>query len=251
MRAAVFFAFCAANYPAEAAQDVFALNLHSAETAVRYRHAPNQSASNMPARAILVQDLPPGLTREQVISALQSRDREVRSGAYVALGLLGNHDDLPLLFIALYDDDRIIRSIAEQSIWRVWGRSGDAAHDRLYSYGVEQMQAGELSGAIGSFTALIEQAPDFAEAWNKRATLYFMLGENDLSIADCEQVLAREPNHFGALSGYGHLMLRRGEYRRALGYFEQALTANPNMPGVRENIRLIKDLLAQREGDGV
>jgi tetratricopeptide (TPR) repeat protein len=204
-----------------------------------------------PARQLLVQDLPSDLTREQVLSALGSRDADVRRGAYVAMGVLGENEDLPLLFIALYDSDRLIRKIAEDAIWKVWGRSGDPSHDRLYQHGVHQMQSGELDGAVGSFTALIQLAPDFAEAWNKRATLYFMLGENDLSIADCEEVLAREPNHFGALSGYGLLMLRQREYRRALGYFELALTANPNMPGVQRNIEMITEQLEKQEGDDV
>lgn len=185
-----------------------------------------------PARSIRVQDLPPDLTREQVLSALGSRDTDVRHGAYVALGVLGKNEDLPLLFSALYDNDKLLRRIAEDAIWKVWGRSGNPEYDRLYRLAVDEMHSGELSGALGSFTTLVQLAPDFAEAWNKRATLYFMLGENDLSIADCEEVLSREPNHFGALSGYGLLMLRQGNYQRALEYFEQALTANPNMPGV-------------------
>jgi tetratricopeptide (TPR) repeat protein len=198
-----------------------------------------------------VQDLPPDLTREQVLSALGSRDSDVRRGAYVALGVLGKSEDLPLLFSALYDNDKLLRKIAEDAIWKVWGRSGNAEHDRLYRLGVEELQSGELSRALGSFTTLIQLAPDFAEAWNKRATLYFMLGENDLSIADCDEVLSREPNHFGALSGYGLLMLRQGNYQRALEYFEQALTANPNMPGVQRNIDMITERLEEQEGNGV
>jgi len=192
-------------------------------------------ATEIPARSIRVQDLPPDLTREQVLSALGSRDSDVRRGAYVALGVLGKSEDLPLLFSALYDNDKLLRKIAEDAIWKVWGRSGNAEHDRLYRLSVEEMQSGELTRALGSFTTLIQLAPDFAEAWNKRATLYFMLGENDLSIADCDEVLSREPNHFGALSGYGLLMLRQGNYQRALEYFEQALT----------------ERLQEQEGNGV
>jgi tetratricopeptide (TPR) repeat protein len=212
---------------------------------------PYKPAPEIPARTIRVQDLPPDLTREQVLSALGSRDSDIRRGAYVALGVLGKNEDLPLLFSALYDNDKLLRKIAEDAIWKVWGRSGNATHDRLFRVGVEEMQSGELSRALGSFTTLIQVAPDFAEAWNKRATLYFMLGENDLSIADCDEVLSREPNHFGALSGYGLLMLRQGNYRRALEYFEQALTANPNMPGVQRNIDMITERLQEQEGSGV
>ena len=280
LRAAVVIALCVGSYTPTYAQHMHARNPSASENpatnfaarnAARYMWAHELLAPYEPAREMLasskpahevrtpyklarsirVQDLPPDLTREQVLSALGSRDSDVRHGAYVALGVLGKNEDLPLLFSALYDNDKLLRRIAEDAIWKVWGRSGNAAHDRLYRLAVEEMQSGELTGAVGSFTTLIQLAPDFAEAWNKRATLYFMLGENDLSIADCDEVLSREPNHFGALSGYGLLMLRQGDYQRALEYFEQALTANPNMPGVQRNIDMITERLEQLEGSGV
>jgi tetratricopeptide (TPR) repeat protein len=201
-----------------------------------------------PAQA---QDLPAELTREQVLIGLEHQEEDVRRGAYVALRSLGLKEDLPLLFIALYDNDPLIRQLAENAIWEIWGRSGNPLHDRMYQRGVELMQAGLYGGAIRNFTSLIQLAPDFTEAWNKRATVYFIVGENDRSIEDCEQVLAREPNHFGALSGYGQLMLRKRDYERALGYFERALTVNPNMRGVGENIEAIKRLIEKGNGDEV
>lgn len=256
LRAAVIVALCVGVHTVASAQNMDPRKMLVLDISARVMPAWNISAPympvrNIPARSLLVQDLSPDLTREQVLSALGSRDSDVRHGAYIALGLLGKQEDLPLLFVALYDNDRLTRKIAEDSIWKVWGRSGNPSHDRLYQFGVQQMQSGELSEAVGSFTTLVQLAPEFAEAWNKRATLYFMLGENELSIADCEEVLSREPNHFGALSGYGHLMLRQGDYRRALAYFEKALTANPNMPGVQRNIRMITELLEEKQGDGV
>jgi tetratricopeptide (TPR) repeat protein len=256
-RTAVVLALFVASYTATYVQHTHARNLimpaipAAHDVLASFEPAHSVLAPFEPARSIKVQDLPPDLTREQVLSALGSRDIDVRHGAYVALGVLGKSEDLPLLFSALYDNDKLLRRIAEDAIWKVWGRSGNAEHDRLYRLGVDEMHSGELSRALGSFTTLVQLAPDFAEAWNKRATLYFMLGENDLSIADCEEVLSREPNHFGALSGYGLLMLRQGNYQRALDYFEQALTANPNMPGVQRNIEMITEQLAEQEGDGV
>ena len=189
-----------------------------------------------------------GLSREQVLEALRHPDPDVRSGAYIALGDVGMRGDLPLLYSALYDDDRLVRRLAENAIWKIWERSGNALHDRMLQRGIEQMHAGQYEGAIRSLTALIRLAPGFTEAWNKRATLYYLVGEDARSIADCAEVLAREPNHFGALSGYGLLMLRRGDYRRALEYFEKALTVNPNLRGVPENIDAIKRVL--EEGGG-
>ena len=192
-----------------------------------------------------------GLSREQVLAAIAHEDPDIRTGAYIALGDVGTKEDLPLLYSALYDSDHLIRRLAETSIWKIWGRSGDPLHDRMFQRGVELMHAGRFVDAIQSFSALIDMAPDFTEAWNKRATAYYLVGEDERSIADCEQVLAREPNHFGALSGYGLLMLRKHDLERALGYFERALTVNPNLHGVPENIENIKRLLAGGDSDSI
>ena len=108
------------------------------------------------------------------------------------------------------------------------------------------MRRGLLRAAVRTFSKLIESHPEFTEAWNKRATLYFMLGEDELSIADCEEVLKRSPEHFGALSGYGQLLIRKGDVERALGYFQRALTINPNMHGVRAIIEQIEVLMEKR-----
>ncbi len=204
-----------------------------------------------PGSPLHAQDLPDGLTRDQVLLGLEHEDPDVRRGAYVALGSLGEKQDLPLLFIALYDQDPLVRQFSEDAIWKLWARSGNPLHDRMLQRGVEQMRAGQFANAIRSFSALINLAPDFTEAWNKRATVYFLVGEDDRSIADCEEVLEREPNHFGALSGYGQLMLRRHEYTRALGYFEQALTVNPNLRGVSENIQALKRALERENGNEI
>ena len=251
LRAALVVALCFGGYAVAFAHHTPARNVPSPDPSAQVMGARSSAAQFVRTRNVPVQNLPPDITREQVLSALGSRDPDIRHGAYIALGVLGESRDLPVLYSALYDNDRLTRKIAEEAIWKVWGRSGNSVHDQMYLHGVEQMQSGNLTGAVGSFSELIELAPDFSEAWNKRATVYFMLGKNELSIADCEEVLAREPNHFGALSGYGLLMLRKRDYQRALGYFEQALTANPNMPGVQRNIRMITGLLEEAEENGV
>jgi tetratricopeptide (TPR) repeat protein len=188
---------------------------------------------------------PDGL-RARALAELKSDSVTLRRQAYEALGQAGLHEDLPVLYAALYDADPGIREIAQTSIWRVWGRSGDAGADQAYQVGVMQMERGLLRAAVRTFSALIDSRPDFTEAWNKRATVYYLLEEDDLSIADCEEVLKRNPHHFGALSGFGQLMLRRGEPERALDYFERALVINPNLDGVRASIELLKRLLLDR-----
>ncbi|HWQ39834.1 MAG TPA: tetratricopeptide repeat protein [Burkholderiales bacterium] len=190
----------------------------------------------------------PRTPREEALAGTAARDAVLRRQAYAALGEVGIADDLPVLYAALYDDDPAVRRIAENAIWQIWGRSGDPQADELYRIGVRQMREGLLRSALRTFSQLIEHNPAFTEAWNKRATVYFLLGQDDLSIADCDEVLKRNPQHFGALSGYGQLMLRRRQPERALDYFERALAANPNMDGVRSTVEMLRRYLIERRG---
>jgi tetratricopeptide (TPR) repeat protein len=154
--------------------------------------------------------------------------------------------DVAALQRALRDADEGTRENAEQAMWQIWGRSGDARVDRLYRTGVEQMSGGETQKGIATFTRIIELKPDFAEGWNKRATLYFLAGEYGKSLADCAQVIKRNPYHFGALAGYGQIYLRLEDYARALDFFRRALDVNPNLAVVRLNIHLLEQLIEQR-----
>jgi len=99
------------------------------------------------------------------------------------------------------------------------------------------MQRQQLEEADGLFTRLIETAPQFAEGWNKRATVRYLAKNYVASIADCRETLARNPNHFGALSGQGlcHLML--SEFREAADLFRRALAVHPHLESGRANLR--------------
>ncbi|HEX9432978.1 MAG TPA: tetratricopeptide repeat protein [Burkholderiales bacterium] len=98
--------------------------------------------------------------------------------------------DAPLLHERLRDESALVREYAERGLWALWSRSGEAAIDALMARGVEQMQAGQHKAAIASFSEIVKRKPDFAEGWNKRATVYFLAGDYQRSIADCDQVLA-------------------------------------------------------------
>jgi tetratricopeptide (TPR) repeat protein len=185
-------------------------------------------------------------TRKLALVQLQSRDTETRIEACNLLAQTGRQDDLPLLQARLFDDDEGVRVTAEAAIWSIWSRSGDAAADRLFQAGLEQMRSGSLTAAVEIFGRVIAMRPQFTEAWNKRATLYFLLGEYDLSLKDCDEVLRRNPQHFGVLAGYGQIYLRKGDLPRALDYFEQALAINPNMSGVRDSIQTLREILTKR-----
>ena len=185
------------------------------------------------------------LSREQAVQALKA-DTQVRRDAVSQLGEVGTMADAALLVNALRDEDADVRSRAEQAMWRIWARSGDKEVDRLYEVGIEQMNAGDLRQSIATFTHIIELKPDFAEGWNKRATLYFLAGDLRKSLVDCDEVMKRNPYHFGALAGYAQIYTRLEYYDRALEYSRRALKVNPNLDGVRRNIDLLEHLLEQR-----
>ena len=186
------------------------------------------------------------VTRTQAAELLSSADAQVRRDAATRLGEVGAMSDVPLLLRELRDPDEDARAEAEQAIWLIWSRSGDPEVDQLYQKGVEQMTAGALRDGIDTFTQVIERKPDFAEGWNKRATLYFLVGDWRKSLADCDEVMKRNPYHFGALAGYSQIYARLEYYDRALEYARRALAINPNLEGMKRNIEQLERLIEQR-----
>jgi tetratricopeptide (TPR) repeat protein len=194
---------------------------------------------------VSAQDRAP-LTREQALADMKKPDLETRRRATAWLGEVGVLADAPVLIGALTDADEVMRTLAEHSVWQVWGRSGDTEADQLLQAGIEQMSRGDGPAAVETFTKAIQRKPDFAEAWNKRATVYFLMGEHEQSLKDCDEVMKRNPAHFGALAGYGQIYLQLDQPERALNYFRRALRVNPNMRGVQQIIPQLEQLLAER-----
>ena len=186
------------------------------------------------------------LTREQALADIKKPDLETRRRATAWLGEVGVIADAPVLIGALSDADEVVRTLAEHSVWQVWGRSGDAEADGLLQVGIEEMNRGDGPAAVETFTKAIQRNPDFAEAWNKRATVYFLMGEHEKSLKDCDEVMKRNPAHFGALAGYGQIYLQLDQPERALAYFRRALQVNPNMRGVQQIIPQLEQLLTER-----
>ncbi len=190
--------------------------------------------------------------REEALQALAgASDAEARQRAVRWLAEKGVMEDVPALVQALRDVDSLVRAFAENAMWQVWSRSGDAEADRLFAAGVEQMQTRQAEAAVETFTEVIARRPEFAEGWNKHATVYYLLGEYAKSLADCDEVLKRNPYHFGALSGYGMIYLQLDQPTRALEYFERALAVNPNLSSVQEAADKLKALLIRRRKDTI
>jgi tetratricopeptide (TPR) repeat protein len=193
-----------------------------------------------------------GPTREEALKALaETGDVDSRRRGAQALGEAGLMTDVPRLAAALRDSDKLVRESAESAMWQVWSRSGDETIDRLFATGVEQMSARQGEQAIDTFSEIIRRRPEFAEGWNKRATVYYLLGEYQKSLADCDEVMKRNPYHFGALSGYGMIYLQLDQPATALEYFERALRVNPNLESTRQTIEILKTRLIQRRKDTI
>jgi tetratricopeptide (TPR) repeat protein len=137
---------------------------------------------------------------------------------------------------ALRGDDPALAARAEAALWAIWCRSGIAEVDQLLRDGVEAMERGELVEAIARFTRIIERVPGFAEGWNKRATARYVAEDYPGAVADCEATLARNPHHFGALSGQGLCHMALGQFREAAGLFRRALAVHPHLRSAAHNL---------------
>ena len=179
-------------------------------------------------------------SRDQAVASLYSSDPWVRLEGVDRLAQVGTTADADLVIEVLYDSDPVVRQHAEAAVWVLWSRSGDPDVDRLLKSGIDMMEGGEMSQAVEVFGHVIQRKPDFAEGWNKRATVYYLIGDFERSLKDCDEVIKRNPQHFGALSGYGMIYTRLGDLEKALGYFERALEINPNLKGVEESIEIIR-----------
>jgi len=188
----------------------------------------------------------PAPSRAEALAALKKIDPQDRRRGAAGLAAVGRMDDAAALIAALRDADGLVRAIAEEALWAVWSRSGDPRIDDLFKSGVSEMNGEHFGEAIATFTRVIELKPDFAEGWNKRATVYFLAGEYRRSLADCDEVIKRNPQHFGALSGYGQIYLRLDQPEKALEYFRRALEVNPNLDGVQAAIEKLEALEVRR-----
>ena len=190
-------------------------------------------------------------TQETLIQHLQEGNPEERRHAAAVLGDIGDGAAVPSLLEALKDKDEVIPTLAEHSLWAIWSRSGDPKIDGLLQEGIHMVQSDRLDEAIDKFNEVVRGAPEFAEGYNWRARAYYLMGQYERAIADCEETITRNPMHFGALSGEGFSYLELGRPEQAVRYFERALAINPNKPKIKSIVRELKDLLRQRVRESI
>src|SRR3977135_262879 len=133
----------------------------------------------------------------------------------------------------------------EARIWALWMQTPSDTAALLMMRAKAAMDAQNIDVALKLLDSVVKLRPDYVEAWNRRATLYYLKNDYAHSLEDIEQVLSREPRHFGALAGLGMIMQDLGDEKRALDAFRKALAGNPHLHKVPE---LVKTLRGRVEG---
>lgn len=151
------------------------------------------------------------------------------------------------LFAALSDPANAQWEQTEAEIWRRWSRSGSPSMDLLLRRADQAAGEGALNEAIAFLDDLVRLAPDFAEGWNKRATIHFMREDFGRSVADIQRTLALEPRHFGALSGLGIILEQTGDPSGALRAWRRALEVHPNLESATERVEQLAPEVEGRE----
>jgi tetratricopeptide (TPR) repeat protein len=156
----------------------------------------------------------------------------------------------------LFFNLKIVSTLSEaeylsDNIWNIWSSHLDEKINRALSNGKIAASNQEHKLALQYFNQVIELDPDFAEGWNKRATLYYMAGDYQASLNDIEETLKLEPRHFGALSGRGMCYIKLDNWLLAISAFKKALDVNPWLVEAQHNIDLLKRLLKQVAFNGI
>ncbi len=173
-------------------------------------------------------------------------DRTTRRAAAMALGFLGDYQANHAMGRALQDSDRGVRLIAENAIREIWKRDGADEHQKRLESIVRLNGSGQFDAAVELATALIDDCPWYAEAWNQRAIALFQLQRYDASADDCQQTLELNPYHFPAAIGMGQCYLELEDPVAALECFRRGLQLNPNLEAVRAQIHYLQRSLEGR-----
>ncbi|MEO8008352.1 MAG: tetratricopeptide repeat protein [Betaproteobacteria bacterium] len=181
--------------------------------------------------------------REQALEQTRSTQIDKRRLAYARLAEIGTMGDVPTLLAALWDEEELIRGVAEQSIWGIWMRTDDSVADPLFQTGMLLIAQDDPQAALEKLNQVIELKPDFAEVWNRRGDAYAALGNEDRALADYDRAIALNPYQFGAMESCADIWMTRSNYRKAADYFRRALDLNPNLSQAAEALRALEQKL--------
>ncbi|WP_306118752.1 MULTISPECIES: hypothetical protein [unclassified Roseitalea] len=155
------------------------------------------------------------------------------------------HERIDALFAELKRtaDPRAAQTIAD-GIWSHWYRSGSASIDLMMQWSNDALRDRRFHMALDFLDQVVIRAPDYAEGWNRRATLHYTMNNLAKSMNDIQKVLEIEPRHFGALSGLAMILERNGNDRAALAAWQRALAVYPAMQSAQEAVIRLSDELA-------
>ena len=155
--------------------------------------------------------------------------------------------ELNNLFEKLKDDNPVLTFKVEQEIWKIWStHPKDKNLTQMLSEGSDLVNNNKLNDAVRVFTKVIKLDPDWAEAWNKRATVLYLLGEFQKSQNDIDKVLKLEKRHFGALAGQGLVNIQLKNYEKAIMSYEKAQKIYPSMKSPKIMIKEIQKLIKKQ-----
>jgi len=168
----------------------------------------------------------PGLAQDSAVPTEKLTAQETREAA------------LDRLFASLHkaSDEQAAKAV-EEKIWELWSRFDSPTAEVLLGQAVVAMGAAENAASLEILDRIVAAFPTYTEAWNKRATLHFALGNYDASLKDIDKVLDLEPRHFGALAGRGMIYQRQENWTAALNAYREALSMNPSMTGVKNAVQ--------------
>jgi len=168
-----------------------------------------------------------------------------RRGAILALTYLSDFRSSPVLSRALHDSDRVVRILAENGLCELWCRDGNESQQQQIRIVVRLNDTHQFDEAYDQASQLIDEAPQFAEAWNQRAIACYRLGRYEEAANDCQQTLELNPFHFAAALGMAHCYLDLGEGVAALDCFRRAFDLNPNLDAIRSQIEYLERALEE------
>ncbi|MFM7098197.1 MAG: tetratricopeptide repeat protein [Gemmataceae bacterium] len=184
-------------------------------------------------------------TEGTLIRLLDNKLAETRKAALFALGLLGTMEANSPMARLLHDGDNDVVDMATASLWNLWFRADSEENNTELQ---KATRIRDREKALECMTNLINKAPDFAEALNQRAIIYFRMKQYEDSIADCQRALDLNPWHFGAQVGMAQSFMKMKKHRSALKAFRNTLKIHPRMEGVADAIRTLEKVLGEDGG---
>jgi tetratricopeptide (TPR) repeat protein len=185
---------------------------------------------------------------QNVLPAPPGKEQKKLPEAPAKLPKVDRSKNLDFLFGALKAaPDEVSAKHVEARIWAIWIQTPSDTASLLMTRAKTAVDAKKIDVAIKLLDSVIKLRPDYIEAWNRRATLYYLQNDYGRSLADIQQVLIREPRHFGALAGLGMIMQEVGDEKRALDAYRKALAVNPHLEKIPEQVKALTEKVEGRD----